>query len=104
MNTEPMCGLFIPIVQRDPLLEHVDDSIACASIAPVLPAGRTVCKLHLPPPGLHVDMNGDGVMDHIQAHGTPPTPYTLHPQPYTRSPLTEPLSPPSWHCTLFQMA
>lgn len=32
-------------------------------------AGRTICKLHLPAPGLHTDINGDGVMDHIQSHG-----------------------------------
>ena len=35
-------------------------------------AGRTICKLHLPAPGLHADINGDGVMDHIQVHGASP--------------------------------
>ena len=35
----------------------------------LLCAGRTICKLHLPAPGLHADINGDGVLDHIQAHG-----------------------------------
>ena len=28
--------------------------------------GRSICKLHLPQGGLHVDLNGDGVLDHIQ--------------------------------------
>lgn len=31
--------------------------------------GRTICKLHLPEGGLHVDLNGDGVLDHIQVTG-----------------------------------
>jgi len=33
-------------------------------------SGRTLCKMLLPPPGLHVDVNGDGVVDHIEAHGS----------------------------------
>ena len=32
--------------------------------------GRTLCKMLLPPPGLHADVNGDGVVDHVQAHGS----------------------------------
>jgi hypothetical protein len=32
-------------------------------------SGRTLCKMLLPPPGLHADVNGDGVVDHVQAHG-----------------------------------
>jgi len=32
-------------------------------------SGRTLCKMLLPPPGLHADVNGDGVVDHIEAHG-----------------------------------
>lgn len=31
--------------------------------------GRTLCKLHLASGGLHVDLNGDGVLDHIKAEG-----------------------------------
>jgi hypothetical protein len=31
-------------------------------------SGRTLCQLHLPAPGLHADLNGDGVLDHLQAH------------------------------------
>jgi hypothetical protein len=28
--------------------------------------GRTLCKLHLPENGLHADINGDGLVDHVQ--------------------------------------
>lgn len=31
--------------------------------------GRTLCELHLVEGALHVDLNGDGVMDHIQVYG-----------------------------------
>jgi hypothetical protein len=34
--------------------------------------GRTLCKLHLPEGGLHADINGDGLVDHVQAHGWHP--------------------------------
>ncbi|KAF8046253.1 hypothetical protein N665_3912s0004, partial [Sinapis alba] len=34
-----------------------------------LPTGRTLCKLHLLEGGLHADINGDGVLDHVQAVG-----------------------------------
>ncbi|CAA7391968.1 unnamed protein product [Spirodela intermedia] len=34
-----------------------------------LASGRTLCKLHLPEGGLHADINGDGVLDHVQAVG-----------------------------------
>lgn len=32
-------------------------------------SGRTVCRLHLPSPGLHVDLNGDGVPEQVVAVG-----------------------------------
>ena len=44
---------------------HLRDGIEAVS----LHTGRTICKLHLASPGLHVDLNGDGVLDHIQAIG-----------------------------------
>jgi hypothetical protein len=44
-------------------------------------AGRTICKLHLPPSGLHADINGDGVLDHVQAYGEMPTPDRLYVKP-----------------------
>ncbi|KAH0971163.1 hypothetical protein GBA52_023319 [Prunus armeniaca] len=34
-----------------------------------LASGRTFCKLHLQEGGLHADINGDGVLDHVQAVG-----------------------------------
>ncbi|KAL4644291.1 hypothetical protein ACB092_02G154300 [Castanea dentata] len=34
-----------------------------------LASGRTACKLHLQEGGLHADINGDGVLDHVQAVG-----------------------------------
>lgn len=33
-------------------------------------SGRTVCRLYLPSPGLHVDLNGDGIPDHLVVVGT----------------------------------
>ena len=32
-------------------------------------SGKTLCKMAMPPGGLHADINGDGVVDHVQAHG-----------------------------------
>lgn len=31
-------------------------------------SGRPICKLHLPPGELHADVNGDGIMDHVQVY------------------------------------
>ncbi|KAL3153753.1 hypothetical protein ABBQ32_013344 [Trebouxia sp. C0010 RCD-2024] len=44
---------------------HLRDGIQAVG----LHTGRTVCKLHLASPGLHVDLNGDGVLDHLQVTG-----------------------------------
>ena len=44
---------------------HLRDGIEAVELG----SGRTVCKLHLANPGLHVDLDGDGVLDHIQASG-----------------------------------
>ena len=44
---------------------HLRDGIQAVG----LHSGRTICKLHLTSPGLHVDLNGDGVLDHLQASG-----------------------------------
>ena len=44
---------------------HLRDGIEAVG----LHTGRTICKLHLASPGLHVDLNGDGVLDHLQATG-----------------------------------
>ena len=45
---------------------HLRDGLEVVS----LHTGRTMCKLHLASPGLHLDLNGDGVLDHIRAAGT----------------------------------
>jgi hypothetical protein len=34
--------------------------------------GRSICKLHLASPGLHADINGDGVIEHVQVYGKDP--------------------------------
>lgn len=48
------------------LVSHLHEGIEAVHIY----TGRTLCKLHLPSPGLHVDLNGDGIVDHLQAYGT----------------------------------
>ena len=45
------------------LVAHLEEGIEAVHLY----SGRTLCKLHLPPPGLHADLNGDGVLDHVQA-------------------------------------
>jgi len=32
-------------------------------------SGKQICAIDLPNPGLHVDLDGDGVIDHVEAHG-----------------------------------
>jgi len=32
-------------------------------------SGRRICAMDLASPGLHVDLDGDGVVDHVEAHG-----------------------------------
>ena len=44
------------------ILAHLEEGIEAVHLY----SGRTICKLHLPPNGLHTDMNADGVLDHIQ--------------------------------------
>lgn len=44
------------------LVAHLEEGIEAVHLY----SGRTLCKLHLPPPGLHADLNGDGVLDHVQ--------------------------------------
>ena len=45
------------------LVAHLEEGIEAVHLY----SGRTLCKLHLPPSGLHADLNGDGVLDHVQA-------------------------------------
>ncbi|KAK9806239.1 hypothetical protein WJX72_006852 [[Myrmecia] bisecta] len=50
------------------LVAHLQEGIEAVHMY----TGRTICKLHLPESGLHVDLNNDGVLDHIQAIGGKP--------------------------------
>lgn len=47
------------------LVAHLKEGIEAVHLA----SGRTVCKLLLQEGGLHADVNGDGVLDHVQAVG-----------------------------------
>ncbi|MQM13049.1 hypothetical protein Taro_045972, partial [Colocasia esculenta] len=47
------------------VVAHEKEGIEAVHLA----TGRTICKLHLPEGGLHADVNGDGVLDHVQAVG-----------------------------------
>eukprot|EP00884_Botryococcus_braunii_P007301 jgi/Botrbrau1/16572/Bobra.0068s0003.2 len=50
------------------IVAHLEEGIEAVHLY----TGRTICKLHLPSPGLHVDMDADGVPDHMQAHAGRP--------------------------------
>lgn len=47
------------------IVAHEKEGIEVVHLA----SGRTICKLHLQEGGLHADINGDGVLDHVQAVG-----------------------------------
>ncbi|KAG1681506.1 hypothetical protein FOA52_014012 [Chlamydomonas sp. UWO 241] len=48
------------------IVAHLEEGIEVIHLF----TGRTVCKLHLPRGALHADINGDGVVDHVQVfHG-----------------------------------
>lgn len=47
------------------IVAHQKEGIEALHLA----TGRTVCKLNLPEGGLHADINGDGVLDHVQVVG-----------------------------------
>ncbi|KAJ4823007.1 hypothetical protein Tsubulata_000380 [Turnera subulata] len=47
------------------VVAHQKEGIEAVHLA----SGRTVCRLHLREGGLHADINGDGVLDHVQAVG-----------------------------------
>ncbi|GJN39428.1 hypothetical protein PR202_gb28546 [Eleusine coracana subsp. coracana] len=46
-------------------IAHEKEGIEAVHLA----SGRTICKLHLTEGGLHADINGDGVLDHVQVVG-----------------------------------
>ncbi len=54
------------------LVAHLEEGIEAVHLY----SGRTLCKLHLPSPGLHADLNGDGVLDHVQVACPPHQPYS----------------------------
>ncbi|CAI5471128.1 unnamed protein product [Closterium sp. Yama58-4] len=47
------------------VIAHLEEGIEVIHLY----SGRTICKLLLPDHGLHADVNGDGVLDHVQASG-----------------------------------
>ncbi|XP_030530778.2 uncharacterized protein LOC115741166 [Rhodamnia argentea] len=47
------------------VVAHQEEGIEAVHLA----SGRTICKLNLREGGLHADINGDGVLDHVQAVG-----------------------------------
>ncbi|KAL6769300.1 hypothetical protein ACKKBG_A30470 [Auxenochlorella protothecoides x Auxenochlorella symbiontica] len=55
-------------VSPNVLVAHLREGIEVVHLF----SGRVVCRLHLPSPGLHIDVNGDGVPDHIVARGGDP--------------------------------
>jgi hypothetical protein len=55
------------------LVAHLEDGIEAVHLY----SGRTVCALHLASPGLHVDLDGDGVPDHVTAWGGDPASLAL---------------------------
>ena len=65
--SEVLAGTDAPVgaVEPNVWVAHLRDGMEAVELG----SGRTVCKLHLASPGLHVDLDGDGVLDHIQASG-----------------------------------
>lgn len=47
------------------IVAHVEEGIEAVHLF----SGRTVCRLYLDPYALHVDLNGDGIPDHVHAIG-----------------------------------
>ena len=55
--------------QRNPpnaIVAHLREGLDIVNLY----TGRPICRLPLPPSGLHVDLNGDGVLDHVVAVGS----------------------------------
>ncbi|KAL4351814.1 hypothetical protein GQ457_06G039990 [Hibiscus cannabinus] len=64
---------FIPTIKNNTRLWWVPNVVVAHQKEGIeavhLASGRTICKLHLQEGGLHADINGDGVLDHVQAVG-----------------------------------
>ena len=56
------------------LVSHTEDAMEVIHIF----SGRPVCRIPLDKNVLHVDVNGDGVVDHVHALGGTPKPTTAH--------------------------
>ena len=56
------------------LVSHTEDAMEIIHIF----SGRPVCRIPLDKNVLHVDVNGDGVVDHVHAVGGVPKPTTAH--------------------------
>ena len=50
------------------LVAHLEQGLAVLHLAD----GALMCQLHLASPGLHADLNGDGVPDHVSVRPFPP--------------------------------
>lgn len=74
-------NLYVPIITNytqlwwmpNVIVAHQKEGIEAIHLA----TGRLVCKLHLQEGGLHADINGDGVLDHVQAVGGSGTEQTV---------------------------
>eukprot|EP00210_Caulerpa_lentillifera_P006288 g6007.t1 len=75
---------FNPVTSFPPnaIVAHLKEGIHAIHLY----SGRSLCKLHLPEGGLHVDLNGDGVLDHIHT-STVPTSNWVNPSVHHRVPL-----------------
>jgi len=51
------------------ILAHLEEGIEAVHLY----SGRTICKLHLAPRGMHTDLNADGVLDHVQVMTSTPS-------------------------------
>ena len=53
---------FRPYAPPNVVVAHLEEGLEAVDLA----SGQTLCKLYLPPGGLHTDLNADGMLDHIQ--------------------------------------
>ena len=60
-----VAGKRVPRVPPNVIVAHVEEGIEAIHLF----SGRTVCRLYLDPYALHVDLNGDGIPDHVHAVG-----------------------------------
>ena len=56
-----------PAAKPNALVTHLEQGLAVLHLAD----GALMCQLHLASPGLHADLNGDGVPDHVSVRPSP---------------------------------